>query len=77
MKVETQIGMSAGADFSENTWSFEMDENYSVWAGKFAIVPLDKYEDALQRINIAIEAIGNNAEFSFLKDDLNTIYKLL
>lgn len=76
-EVKTQIGISSECNFEENTWAFEMNGNYSVWAGKFAIVPLELYEDALQRIQIAIEAIGNNAEFAFLKDDLKSIHKQL
>lgn len=76
--MKTQIGISATADFEENTWTFEMTESLmNVTAGKFAIVDLEDYENALQKIQIAKEAIGNNAEFAFLKDDLEAIFKLL
>jgi hypothetical protein len=51
--VKTQFGISATADFEENTWTFEMPDNYSVWAGNFAIVDkqvYDKMLDALRSI---------------------------
>jgi hypothetical protein len=41
MKIQT--GVSATANFEENTWTFEMPEDFSVCAGKFAIVPIDEY----------------------------------
>lgn len=43
-EVSTQIGVSATADFGENTWTFEMPENYQVWAGQFAIVDKQVYD---------------------------------
>jgi len=38
-----QFGKSAGADFEERTWTFEMPDNFEVVAGDFAIVPIDTY----------------------------------
>lgn len=77
MGFKTQIGLSDTANFEDSTWTFEMDKDFSVTAGKFAIIPIEPYEKALNNIQIAIEAIGNNAQFAFLKDDLRTIFKLL
>lgn len=40
-ELDIQIGESSTADFEENTWTFEMPEDYHVQAGKFAIVPIE------------------------------------
>ena len=77
MGFKTQIAISASADFEQDTWSFEMESPYTVMAGKYAIVPIEQYNEALQRIEIAIEAIHTNAEFAFLKDDLKSVINLL
>ena len=37
------IGMSGGADFSTDTWTFEMVDDYRVGAGRYAIMPEDDY----------------------------------
>jgi hypothetical protein len=38
--MKTQFGTSQQADFKKATWTFKMDEPFSVLAGDFAIVPL-------------------------------------
>jgi len=45
---KTQIGESLTGDLKENTWTFEMRENFIIRAGHFAIVPLDDFQ-ALKR----------------------------
>lgn len=54
--LRTQIGASAMADFEENTWTFEMQEGYEITAGKFAIIPEDKYK----RLLTALRGIRNS-----------------
>lgn len=46
-KLKTQIGTAVTADFEEKTWTFEMENNFSVTAGKFAILPIEKYDALL------------------------------
>lgn len=54
-KPTAQIGVADSADFEENTWTFFMDGgDFSVSAGRFAIIPLEKYEEMvaeLERLN--------------------------
>lgn len=46
--LPTQIGVSVSADFSENEWTFEMQNEYTVTLGqKFAIVPLETWQQKL------------------------------
>ncbi len=45
MSKTIQIGASLSGDLKENTWTFEMLEEISLMAGKFAIVPLDTFEE--------------------------------
>jgi hypothetical protein len=40
IKVKTQFGVSATADFEEMLWSFQMPENFRVVNGDFAIVDM-------------------------------------
>lgn len=55
-KLKTQFGTAITADFEENTWTFEMNENFNVTAGEFAILPKEKYETLL----VALKGIRNS-----------------
>lgn len=66
--MKTQIGISAHADFEQNTWTFELADGYSVAAGNFAIIPFEKYNELR---NALIMSIGND------KFDKDIIEKLL
>jgi len=44
------------SDFEENTWTFEMQEDFKVTAGEFAIIPKDKYDNLLT----ALKGIRNS-----------------
>jgi hypothetical protein len=55
-KLKTQFGKAVTADFEENTWTFEMDENFRVTAGEFAILPKEKYDALL----VALKGIANS-----------------
>ena len=39
-----QIGISAGADFENNTWIFEMPEGFQAGAGKYMIIAVPNAE---------------------------------
>lgn len=54
--LKTQFGTAVTADFEENTWTFEMDKNFKVIAGKFAILPKEKYDALL----VALKGIRNS-----------------
>ncbi len=41
---ETYIGSLISADFEEGTMEFEIDTEFFVQAGKYALVPLEEYE---------------------------------
>ncbi len=41
--IHTQFGTADSADFENNTWTFEMEGDFKVCAGKFAIVPIEEY----------------------------------
>ena len=46
--LKTQFADSLTSDFQENTWTFEMnDDDFSVTAGNFAIVPEELYQQML------------------------------
>ncbi len=45
---KTQIAQSLTADLKEDTWTFEMGEDFKVLAGHFSIVPLEEYENLLK-----------------------------
>jgi hypothetical protein len=47
--MKTQVGVSLEADFTENTWTFEMPVPFSVCAGEFAIVPKSEYDELIAR----------------------------
>lgn len=50
-KFKTQIGEALTADFQENTWTFEMPNDYKIKGGEFAIVPKEQYDTAIQTVN--------------------------
>lgn len=47
IKVKTQFGVSATADFEEMLWSFQMPENFRLVSGDFAIVDMENYNELL------------------------------
>ena len=50
MIAKTQIGTSVAADFEENSWTFEMPEGFTMCAGQFAILPIDKYNALMEAL---------------------------
>jgi len=81
-KLKTQYGAAATADFSENTWTFEMYNSFFVSAGDFAIVPSQKYQalinmlDKINNIeNAAFSLKGFDAER--LKSEIKTVLDLV
>ena len=48
-KLKTQIGTSISADFGDSTWTFEMDNEFTMKAGTFAIVPIDEYNSLINK----------------------------
>lgn len=70
-KKEIQFGISATADFEENTWTFEMPEDYSVSAGEYALVPKDKFDKAIEALS-AMKKLAYNGDLD--KAELLTAY---
>lgn len=56
MKLKTQLATSLTSDFQENTWTFELDKDFKVMAGDFAILPRESYE----KLIIAMKGIVNS-----------------
>ena len=49
---KTQFADSLTSDFSENTWTFQMDfEDFTVTAGEFAIISKKQYQKLLTAIH--------------------------
>jgi hypothetical protein len=44
---EVQEGVSFIADFEENTWTFQMHENFTVSAGDFIIIKKESFNEIL------------------------------
>ena len=76
-KLKTQFGTAVTADFEENTWTFEMDKNFKVTAGKFAIVDKILYDQLIQSVeDLAIHCQELDMESIFLSNVLVTVKKL-
>jgi hypothetical protein len=55
--IKSQTGNSLTADFQDNTWTFEMEENFVMVAGEFSIVPKNQFTELItlvQRLKFAI-----------------------
>lgn len=77
--VKTQFGISATADFEDNTWTFEMPPVYAVSAGEFAIVPKEYFDQIVTDIEAIKEAvmISRRADLAHVIDKCDdTLIKL-
>lgn len=45
------IGLSESADFQDHTWTFCMNENYAVGAGRYAIMREEDYLALVEQAN--------------------------
>jgi hypothetical protein len=72
--LQPQIGISQVADFEENTWTFEMGEDFEVIAGQFAIVPLGLFENMQSNLRkFMLSEKINQSEGTYL--DSNSVIK--
>jgi uncharacterized protein YfaQ (DUF2300 family) len=62
-KLKTQLATSLTSDFQENTWTFELDKDFKVTAGGFAIVPRDKYEKLLVAVKGICRSVMAHPEY--------------
>ncbi len=60
-KPIVQFGTADSADFEANTWTFEMDGDYQVHAGRFAILSESEYLRLLKIAQDAIELAANSS----------------
>ncbi len=71
----------ATADFEEGTWTFKMDMPFKVYAGNFAIVDKDNYDELLRTVRSLRLSIGahpdctEDSEFQDMVDSADEIYK--
>ncbi len=61
--LKTQFGSSLTSDFQENTWTFEMQNDFSITAGEFAIIPKEKFDKFLASVKEMVDCIGSNTYF--------------
>jgi hypothetical protein len=54
--LKMQVGESLSADFEEQTWTLEMQEDFSISAGEFAVIPKEKFD----RLIIALRGITSS-----------------
>lgn len=75
--LPTQIGTSFEADFEKNTWTFEMQDNFTVAAGGFVIMDTAVYRDLIVAANdvLANQPPGELPEA--LVDALNRLNQLV
>jgi len=74
-----QFAESLTADFEENTWTFEMPEDFRVTAGKFAIVPIEQYDPMvklMRRVSSGMPIEIKSREEQDLYNELNQVNKL-
>ena len=75
--IKTQFGISATADFVDNTWTFKMPEKYSVISGDFAIVDKILYDQLMQTVeDLAIHCQELDMHSIFLSNLAFTVKKL-
>ena len=77
--IKTQIGESLTGDLKEGTWTFEMDSDFKLCAGHFAIVPLDKYNRTVPTTTEEKEKFVDNfmsgyGEDTFIKNSNGDIF---
>jgi hypothetical protein len=56
-RIKTQFAKALVADFSENTWTFEMEEGYKVRAGEFAISDKNVYNSMVKELGDYIHTL--------------------
>ena len=61
-EVATQFGAAITADFEENTWTFEMPNDFKVWPGEFAIVDKQVYDKILSALKSVDDAHDTYAQ---------------
>ncbi len=81
-KLSVQFGISAESDFEENTWTFEMPEKFSVWAGEFAIVDKKQFEEMKTGYVAAQATVGQevellNKKLEFYREQTDKIRQLV
>ena len=52
LKLNAQFGLSDECDFEESKWTFQMDSDFKVTAGEFAIIPKEKYDNLINAITM-------------------------
>lgn len=74
---KTQFGQSLTGDFEENTWTFEMLEDFKLTEGDFAILPKTDFEvlvTLVKKLKLAIskdEKAKMNSEITLCVFKLN------
>lgn len=57
MNKKTLIGQAATADFVENTYTFEINGDFTAMAGTFAIMPFENFEQIKNLVNEALVSL--------------------
>jgi len=62
-KTKTQFGVAQEADFSMNTWTFRMPDNYLVAAGEFAIIDKAAYEKMQSALSDSLQMLEQTLSY--------------
>lgn len=68
VKLIPQTGISRTCNLKDSTWTFDMKEDFSAFAGEFVIVPAELYEDMI----VKLKAIKLLNEMDDSKDRVKT-----
>lgn len=68
-EIKTQFAQSAGADFEDCTWTFQLDKNMRIVSGRFAIVDITVYDELLRALEMAVHEIKDWHEYNYNQID--------
>lgn len=73
--MKPQFGESLLADFEENTWTFEMPEDFKVISGNFAIIKTESYNELLNAFTELTIAVSSGQ--CVIKKELEVAIKIV
>lgn len=69
--MKTQFGELVTGDFEENTLTIEIDGEMTIQAGKYALVPIDDYNQLVKNCDLA-DVGGNEVALCRCSEDETT-----
>ena len=71
--MKAQKGKSLTADFEQNTWTFEMSDDFTIRAGEFMLVPMEQYaqqQPSEQPQDVEAMALEDSDKYKSDKDSI-------